>query len=58
MSEILKNKVSSQIVGHLINAELSAKEAVEVLEESKNVFLGRSYHINSKKKADLGGNNK
>lgn len=52
MSEILKNKVSSQIVGHLINAELSAKEAVEVLEESKNVFLGRSYHINSKKKAD------
>lgn len=52
MSEVLKNKVSSQVVGHLVNAGLSTKEVIEVLEKSKDVFLERSYHINSKKKAD------
>lgn len=48
----MSKKIISQIVGTLVNGNLSAKEAIEVLEKSKEIYLERSYHVSSKKKAD------
>lgn len=45
-------KIISQIVGILVNENLSAKDAIDILKQSKETYLERSYHINSKKKAD------
>lgn len=44
--------IQSQIMGILVNEGLSAKEAIEVLDRAKEVYLSRSYHVNSKEKAD------
>lgn len=50
MSDLLK--VRSKIIGILVNANLSGKEVIDVLKQSKETYLERSYHVNSKKKAD------
>ncbi|MGX7596333.1 hypothetical protein ACWNS2_13960 [Planococcus plakortidis] len=41
-----------RIVGALLLEDVSAKEAIDLLEEAKVVFLERSYHVTSKKRAD------
>ncbi|WP_168156629.1 hypothetical protein [Oceanobacillus sp. E9] len=45
-------KIVSQIIGMLVERNISAKEAMEILDETKDVFLDRSFHISSNKKAD------
>lgn len=47
-----KQSIISQVIGILVNEGLSAKEVIEVLGETKDVFLDSSFHINSIKKAD------
>lgn len=47
-----ETKIVSQIVGILVNENLSSKEVINVLEKTKETYLERSYHINSEKKAD------
>lgn len=42
----------SKIVGALVQAETNSLEAIKILEEAKNTFLERSWHIASNKKAD------
>lgn len=46
------NDVQYQIVGVLVNKGLSAKEAIAVLDQAKDTYLSRSYHVSSKEKAD------
>lgn len=46
------NEIQSQILGVLVNEGLSAKEAIAVLDQAKDTYLSRSYHVSSKEKAD------
>jgi hypothetical protein len=50
--EMNKKDVVSQIIGILTKHELNAKEVIEVLEETKDTYLQRSWHISINKKAD------
>lgn len=47
-----KQSTISQIIGVLVKEGLSTKEVIEVLNKTKEVYLDRSYHINTVKKAD------
>ena len=42
-------KIISELTGILVKNNLSALEALEALEETKKVFLERSWHIASEK---------
>ncbi|MBT2600914.1 MULTISPECIES: hypothetical protein [unclassified Oceanobacillus] len=43
-------KIVSQIIGMLVERNISAKEVMVILDETKDVFLDRSFHVSSKKK--------
>jgi len=45
-------EVQSQIMGVLVNEGVSAKEAITILNQTKDTYLSRSFHVNSKEKAD------
>jgi len=47
-----KPEIISQIIGVLVREELNAAEVLNVLEETKNTYLERSWHISINKKAD------
>lgn len=40
-----KKEAVSKIIGTLINGEFNTKEVIEILEEVKNVYFERSWHI-------------
>lgn len=46
------HEVQSQIVGLLVNEGLSAKEAIAVLDQAKDTYLSRSYHISTKREGN------
>lgn len=52
MNENKKISTISKIVGILVQSETNSLEAIKILEEAKNTFLERSWHIASNKKAD------
>ncbi len=52
MKDSKKQSVVSKIMGVLVESDASALEVVEVLEQVKQTFLERSWHISSNKKAD------
>lgn len=47
-----KREVISKIIGILVREELSAAGVINLLEETKNTYLERSWHISINKKAD------
>ena len=51
MEDIKKISTVSKIVGILVQAESNSLEAIKILEEAKNTFLERSWHISSNKKS-------
>lgn len=52
MKEEKKIITISNIIGILVRDDASALEAIEILEEAKENYLDRCYHITSNKKAD------
>lgn len=52
LDEYKKISVTSKIVGLLVQSELSALEAIEILDRAKQTYLERSWHISINKKAD------
>lgn len=47
-----QNRIKSKLVGLLVHEELSAKEVIKILDNAKDTYLERSYHISLRKKAD------
>lgn len=55
MKEVKEQKkiaTTSRIVGALVESNVTAFEALEILEKAKQTFLERCLHISSTKKAD------
>lgn len=50
MNETKKQAVVSKITGALVTNNVSSLEALEILEQAKETFLDRSYHVASYEK--------
>lgn len=44
----IETNIVPRLVGVLVNEGLSAKQAINALDEAKEIYLDRSYHVASK----------
>lgn len=48
----MEKEIISQLIGILVNANVNAKEAIELLDQAKDTYLQRNWHIASDKPHD------